>query len=106
MVGHLAAWLGQAAWNGGDTDVVAKEGRRFDDHIAKVDTDAQFDAAPRPNIGALLGHCLLHLDRARGQSDDTAKLHQHAVASGLNDAAAVLGDFRIDQLVAQRFEAS
>jgi hypothetical protein len=37
--------------------------------------------------------------------DDARKFDQEAVASGLDDAAAVLGDLRIDKLAAQRLEA-
>ena len=52
-----------------------------------------------------LGHRLLHRDRAAHRIDDAGKFHQQAVAGGLDDAAAMLGDFRVDQLAAQRFEA-
>ncbi len=55
-------------------------------------------------LGVPLGHRLLHRDRAAHRIDDAGKLDQHAVAGGLDDAAAVLGDFRIDQLAAQRLE--
>src|SRR6516165_3277732 len=37
--------------------------------------------------------------------DDAGKLHQHAVAGGLDDPATVLGDLRIEELAAQGFEA-
>jgi len=36
---------------------------------------------------------------------DAGKFHQQAVTGGLDDAAVVLGDLRIDELAAQRFEA-
>ncbi len=52
-----------------------------------------------------LGHRLLHLDRAAHRVDDAGELDQHAVAGGLDDAAAVLGDLRIEELAAQRLEA-
>jgi hypothetical protein len=45
------------------------------------------------------------IDRAAHRIDDAGKLHQQAVAGGLDDAAPVLGDLRLDQLAAQRFEA-
>jgi len=50
-------------------------------------------------------------DRAAHGIDDAGKLRQHAVAGGLGprarpwDAATVLGDLRIDELMAQGFEA-
>jgi hypothetical protein len=48
---------------------------------------------------------MLHRDGAARRIDDHGKLHQQAVAGGLDDAAVVLGDLRIDELAAQRFEA-
>ena len=37
--------------------------------------------------------------------DGAGKFHQHAVAGGLDDAAMVLGDFRIEELATQRLQA-
>jgi hypothetical protein len=37
--------------------------------------------------------------------DDAGKFHQQAVAGGLDDAAMVLGDFRIEELPTQHLEA-
>ena len=58
-----------------------------------------------PRCCVSLGHCLLHRDRAAHRIDDAGKLHQQAVAGGLDDAAVVLGDLRIEELAAQRLEA-
>src|SRR5215472_7452758 len=88
-----------------DVDAVAIEVVAFDDHIAEIDADAQFDAAVRCDTGVMLGHCLLHRDRTAHRIDDAGKFHQYAVAGGLDDAAMVLDDFRVDELMAQRFEA-
>ena len=52
------------------------------------------------DAGVPLGHRPLHLDRAAHRIDDARELDQQAVAGGLDDAAAVLGDLRIDQLAA------
>ena len=46
----------------------------------------------------------LDFGRASQRIDDAGELDQQAVAGGLDDAAAVFGDFRIDQLGAQRLE--
>src|SRR5580700_7055637 len=59
----------------------------------------------RSRASVPLGHRLLHLDRAAHRIDDATKLHQQAVAGGLDDAAAVLGDLRVEELMAQRLEA-
>jgi hypothetical protein len=40
----------------------------------------------------------------RTASTDAGKFHQHAVAGGLDDAAMVLGDLRIEKLAAQPLE--
>jgi hypothetical protein len=67
--------------------------------------NAQFDAVLRRDAGVSLGHRLLHRDGAAHRVDDAGKFHQHSVAGGLDDAAAVLGDLRIEELAALRFEA-
>ena len=100
-----AARFSQAFEARGDVDTVAIDVVGLDDHVAEVDADAQFDAAFRPDAGVPLRHRLLHLDRAAHRIDDARKFHQHAVAGGLDDPAVVLGDLRIEELAAQRFEA-
>jgi hypothetical protein len=89
----------------GDVDAVAIEIVALDDHVAQIDADAQFDAVVRRDTRVPLGHRLLHRDRAAHRVDDARKFHKHAVAGGLDDAALVLGDLRIEELMAQRFEA-
>ncbi len=41
----------------------------------------------------------------RTASTTLGKFHQHAVAGGLDDAAAVLPDLRVDELAPMRLEA-
>src|SRR5205814_4760318 len=89
----------------GDIDAVAVEVVALDDHVAEIDADAQLDAAVRRDARVPLGHRLLHRDRAAHRIDDAGKLHQHAVAGGLDDAAPVLGDLRVEELAAQSLEA-
>ena len=100
-----SAGIGQGFDPRGDVDAVAIEVVALDDHIAEIDADAQFDAAVRSGAGVALRHRLLHLDRAAHRIDDAGKFHQQPVAGGLDDAAAVFGDFRIEKLAAQRLEA-
>ncbi len=90
---------------GCDVDAVAVEVVALDDHIAEIDADAQLDAVVRFDANVPLGHRLQHRDCATHCIDDAPKLHQQAVAGGLDDATAVLGDLRIEKLAAQRFEA-
>src|SRR5207245_3395880 len=100
-----ATGLGDAFDPRRDIDAVAIEVVALDDHVAEIDADAQFDAVVCPDTSVPLGHRLLHFDRAAHRIDDARKFHQQAVAGGLDDAAVVLGDLRIDELAAQRFEA-
>jgi hypothetical protein len=99
------AGIGQGFDPRGDVDAVAIEVVALDDHIAEIDADAQFDPVVRRGAGVPLGHRLLHRDRAAHRIDDARKLHQHAVAGSLDDAAVMLRDLRIEKLAAQRFEA-
>ena len=52
------------------------------------------------------GHLALHLDRAAHRIDDAGELDQQAVAGGLDDAAAMLGDFGVDKFAPQRLQAA
>src|SRR6516225_3446689 len=92
--------IGQGLDPCGDVDAVAIEFVALDDHVAEIDADAQLDAAVRRDIRVALGHRLLHLDRAAHRIDDAGKLYQHAVPGGLDDAAVVLGNLRIEELAA------
>jgi hypothetical protein len=88
-----------------DVDAVAIEIVAVNDHVAEIDADAQLNAVVRRDAAVPVGHRLLHLDRATHRIDGAGKLHQQAVASGLDDAAMVLGDLWIEEFAAQRFEA-
>jgi len=98
------AGIGQGFDASGDVDAVAIEVVALDDHVAEIDADAQLDAAVHNRTSIPLDHCLLHRDRAAHRIDDAGKFDQQAVASGLDDAAVMLGDFRIEELAAQRFQ--
>jgi hypothetical protein len=88
-----------------DVNTVAVEIVSLDDHVAEIDADAQLDAALRRDTRVPLGHHLLHLDRAAHRIDNAGKFHQQAVAGGLDDAAAVLVDQRIDQFSSVALES-
>jgi hypothetical protein len=98
-------WLSQGLQSRRDVDPIAEDVFSLDDHVAEIDAYAQFDATVRPDASVPVGHRPLHLDRAAHRINDTREFHQHAITGGLDDAAAVLGDLRIEQLMAQRFEA-
>ena len=100
-----SAGIGQSLDPRRDVDAVAIEVVALDDHIAEIDADAHFDAAVPRDTRVPLGHRLLHFDGATHRIDDAGKFHQQPIAGGLDDAAMVFGDLRIDELTAQRFEA-
>ena len=58
----------------------------------------------RLEVGVVLGDAPLDLDRTPHRVDDARELDQRAVARELDDTAAVLGDPRLDELLAQRLE--
>jgi hypothetical protein len=62
------------------------------------------DAPVSRDIGVALDQPLLHCDGAAHRLDRTGKFDQEAVASGLDDAAAMLGNAGIDQIAPARLE--
>src|SRR5262249_5700513 len=48
----------------------------------------------------------LRLDGAPQCVDDASELDQHAVAGGLDDAAVVYGNFKVDHLAPERLQAA
>ncbi len=73
----------------GDVDAVAENIVVVDDDVADMDADAEFDPLILRHGGVLLGHAALDLDRAARRVDGAGELDQHAVAGGLDDAAAM-----------------
>jgi len=53
----------------------------------------------------MVKHLPLHLCGTAHRVDDACKFGEQAVTGSLDDAATVLGDLRVDQLPAMRFEA-
>jgi hypothetical protein len=100
-----SAGLGKRLQACGDIDPVAEDVAALDDDVAEVDADAKPDAPLVGHFRLAVEHAALHLGGTAHRIDDARKFGQHAVASGLDDAAAMLGDLRIDQLPAVRLEA-
>ena len=70
-----------------------------------VTAGLEFDATVRRQWFIALGQSRLHLGCAAQRVDNAGELDQEAVAGGLDEAAVVLGDFRIDEFAPQRLEA-
>ena len=92
-----AAGLGEHFEARRDVDAVAEDVVVLDDHVAEIDADAELYPPRRRDVGVAPRHPALDLGSAQHGVGDAVELDQHAVAGGLDDAAAVLGDGRIDQ---------
>ena len=81
-------------------DAVAIEIVALDDDVAEIDADAELDVPVFGNPGVALRHAALDFDRAARRIEHAAELDQEAVAHHLEDAPAMLGDGRIEELAA------
>jgi len=90
--------LGQSLQACGHVYPIAEDVITFHNHIAQVDPDPELDPLIRRGVRIAIGHTPLDLDRTTNGIHDACKLCQEAVASVLDDPAAVLGDIGIDQL--------
>ncbi len=93
-----AARLGEHFEARRDVDAVAKDVVALNDHVAQIDANAELYPPRRRDVRVASRHPALNLGRAQHRVGDAVKLDQHAVASGLDDAAVVLRDGRIDEL--------
>jgi hypothetical protein len=93
-----AAGLGEGFEARRHVDAVAKDVVFLDDHVAQIDADAELHPPRRRDVRVASRHPPLDLDSAQHRIDDAVELDQHAIAGGLDDAAAVLRDSRIDEL--------
>jgi hypothetical protein len=80
-----------------DVDAVAKDIVVVDDDVADVNADPEFDPEIVRHVGVLRGHASLDFPRAVHRLHRAGELDQHAVAGGLDNAAAMRGDLRIEQ---------
>ena len=80
-----------------DVHGVAEYVAALHDDIAEIDADPELDPLLMRNVGIALCHAALQLERAADGIDRIAELGQQSVSGILDDAAAILGDFRIDQ---------
>ena len=81
-------------------DAVAIEVVAIDDDVAEIDADAELDVPVFRHPGIALGHAALDFDRAARRIEHAAELDQEAVAHHLEDAPAMLGDGRVEELAA------
>jgi hypothetical protein len=73
------AGFGDAFQSRGDVDTVAHQvAVALLDHIAEMDTDAEFDTPLGWKTGIALDHAVLHLEGAANSIDDAAELNEDA----------------------------
>jgi hypothetical protein len=93
-----ASGCGERLQPRGNVDAVAGDVVTLDDDVAEVDPNAEFDPLVGGDEQVARSHLALHLHGAAQRGRRARKFDQHAVAGRTHDAAAVLGDLRIDQL--------
>ena len=105
VVGYAnATRLGNALQPGGNVDPVAKDIVFIDDNVADVDADPKFDPDILRYVSVLRGNGALDFDRAAGGIDGAREFHQHAVTGGLDDAATIGSDCRVNNGFSGRLE--
>src|SRR6516162_4868630 len=85
-----AAGFGQSLQSSRNIHPVAIEVAPLNDHIAKVDPDAERDAFLRSDIGGAFEHALLDLERAGYRVHDARKLNEDASTRCFYDRTAIL----------------
>ena len=92
-----SAGLGKRLQPRGHVDAVAVDVVALDDDVAEVDADAERDSRPRILRGRRIA---LDEKRAVDRIDDAGEFDQRAVADQFDDAAAMLGNRRVEQRLA------
>ena len=100
-----APGFGQSFQSRRDIHAVAIDVLPFDNHIAKVYANAEFELFFLRQFGIALRHRPLDFDGATDRVDHAGELYQRAIAHELYDAPIVSCDFRIDQILAGALEA-
>ena len=100
-----AAGLGQGLEARRDVHAVAVDVLVFDDHVAEVDADAKAEPSILGSLGFVGGHAVLPGGSAGDGIHHAGELDQQAVSHQLDDAAAMPGDERLQNLSAQLGEA-
>ena len=73
--------------------------------IAEMDADPKFDALVGRDLSVAFDHRPLDFNGAVHRVDNTPELDDRAVAGALDDASAMGGDSRVDQIAAEAAQA-
>jgi hypothetical protein len=85
-------------------DAVTKDIIIFDDNITDVNADPKFNPLDLRHIDILFGHAALNFDSAAYGIHDAAELDESAVPGILDDAAAMISDFGIEERLSESFQ--
>jgi hypothetical protein len=83
---------------------IAEDVVLLSDYVAEVHPNAESDALVFGRFGIALSHPALDLDGTAHSINNARKLSKETVAGILDDAAAVLRDLRVDQLLEMRLQ--
>ncbi len=97
--------VGQLLNTRSDIHTVAENVLVFENDVAKIDADPEFDPPILWHVRISPLHALLDLHGTPDCISHTVELHEHAVARRLDDPALVLCDGGIDQFYPVRLEA-
>jgi hypothetical protein len=89
-----------------DVDTITENIVVVDDDVADMNADPKFDPDILRDVGILPGHAALDFDCAPCGVYGASELHEHAIASSLNDAAAMRGDCGIEKRLSERLQTS
>jgi hypothetical protein len=100
------AGLSQSFESRRDVNTIAVDVAPVLNDVAEIDPDTELDAPPLRDCSIPFDHFALNFDGATHGIENAGELDQQPVARRLHNAAAVLLDFRVGKLAAQRFAAS
>jgi hypothetical protein len=100
---HIAR-RGQGFQARGDVHPVTVDVVFVGDDVADIYTDAEQNAPILGHVHVATGHFRPHVERVADGVDRARKLHQGAIAGGLDDPAAVLRELRVQKFGAQRLD--
>jgi hypothetical protein len=97
VIGYTyAARLSDTLQPSRNVDAIAKDIVVVDNDIADMNADPVLNSDILRDVRVLRGHGTLDFDRAAGGIDRAAKFYQQAVTSGLDDAASMGSDSRVN----------
>lgn len=82
-----------------NVDAIAVAVFVLDDDVTEIDANAHVNLLARRHTTIPFGHNALKADRALHRIDDAAEFGQQAIAHQLENAAVMLGNLRLEQLL-------